>query len=447
MNAVPAGPQEANFDGLVGPTHHNARLARGSLASTRHPEPPSNPREAALQGLAKMRAMADLGLAQGVLPPQERPFLPALRARGLSGRDADVLCRAWRDAPALLSEVSSASSMWAANAATVSPSADTADGRVHFTPANLVSHSHRALETATTARVLRALFRDPTQFAHHAPLPADVAHADQGAANQLRIGAEHGQPGLEVFVYGGAGRAGAQGGYPSRAAGEAIARQHGLAPRRTLHLQQDPRAIAAGAFHNDRVAVANRTLVLYHAHAFIDPSALQTAAVRVLENDRAPVFLRVTDAELSLEEAVTSSLFNSQLVDVPGQTGMWLICARDCEEQPRAWRLIQRWIQDPDVPIGGVRVLDLHPSLRHGGGPASLRLRVVLTAEQRAAVHAPCWFTPDLHAQLDTWVRRHYRDRLLPQDLADPALLDQGYRALDELTQILRLGSFYEFQR
>ena len=178
---------DVNFDGIPGPTHNYAGLARGNLAAERNARQVANPREAALQGLAKMRALAARGFPQAVLPPHERPVVAALRALGFAGRDADVVARAARDAPQLLAACSSAAAMWVANAATVSPSADTADGRVHFTPANLVAHFHRSLEAPTTTRVLRAIFADPRTSSVHDPLPAAPQFGDEGAANHTRF--------------------------------------------------------------------------------------------------------------------------------------------------------------------------------------------------------------------------------------------------------------------
>ena len=138
--------REANFDGLVGPTHNYAGLSWGNVASKSNVSAVSNPKEAALQGLAKMKQLADRGYVQGVLPPHERPHLPTLRALGFSGNDADVLAQVLKKSPDLLAAVSSAAAMWTANAATVSPSADTRDRRVHFTPANLSAKFHRSIE-------------------------------------------------------------------------------------------------------------------------------------------------------------------------------------------------------------------------------------------------------------------------------------------------------------
>jgi succinylarginine dihydrolase len=132
--------REVNFDGLVGPTHNYGGLSLGNLASQNNAASVSRPREAALQGLAKAKALAAMGLVQGVLPPHERPFLPVLRARALAGDDGDVLRAAWRADPRLLTNACSSAHMWAANAATVSPAADTGDGRVHFTPGQSRHH-------------------------------------------------------------------------------------------------------------------------------------------------------------------------------------------------------------------------------------------------------------------------------------------------------------------
>ena len=94
-----------------------------------------------------------------------------------------------------------------------------------------------------------------------------------------------------------------------------------------------------------------------------------------------------------------------------------------------------------------VRYLDVRESMRNGGGPACLRLRVPMTDAEAAALGASVLFTEALDAALTKWVQAHYRDRLLPSDLADPALAREGLAALDELTRILGLGSVYDFQR
>lgn len=438
---------EANFDGLVGPTHNYAGLALGNVASQRNRASPSNPREAALQGLAKMRAMAALGLPQGLIPPHERPHLPTLRRLGFSGSDAQVLARAAREAPDLLVAVSSASAMWTANAATVSPSADTADGRVHFTPANLCANLHRSIEPATTARLLAAIFPPGEHFAHHPPLPATPDFGDEGAANHTRLCPDHAAPGVELFVY---GRAGGDGLRPrrfparhTRMASEAVARLHGLDPARAVFVQQDPEAIDAGVFHNDVIAVGDRDLLLLHERAFVDTDAVIARLEALVPG---LITVRVPAARVSLAQAVDSYLFNSQIVGVDPANRL-LVVAQECREIPAVWEMIQDIVADPGNPITEVRVFDLRQSMRNGGGPACLRLRVALDPAQRAAVNPACWIDEQRATALEQWVCRHYRDRLHPDDLADPALLDESRKALDELTRMLGLGSVYDFQR
>lgn len=434
---------EANFDGLVGPTHNYAGLAHGNLASKKNADKSSNPRAAALQGLAKMQALAAMGLAQGILPPQERPHIPTLKQLGFSGTEAQVLAKARKQAPHLLAAASSASSMWVANAATVSPSADTADGKLHFTPANLGSQLHRSIEATTTARILQATFPDETHFTHHAPLPATPALGDEGAANHTRLCTTHGLPGLELFVHGDGTNGPKR--YPARqarAASEAVARLHGLNEKRTVFAQQNPAVIDQGVFHNDVIAVGNENVLLYHRQAFVGTPTLRKRIAERLE----AVLIEIADREISVNEAVRSYLFNSQLVTMP-DGGMRLIVAKECEESPRVWKCIQRLIADPKNPIRGVHVFDLRQSMHNGGGPACLRLRVALNAAERAAVNPQSWITPLRARELQRWIERHYRDRLTSADLADPQLLMESRTALDELTRLLGLGALYDFQR
>ena len=438
---------EANFDGLVGPTHNYAGLAQGNVASLKNADKPSNPKAAALQGLTKMLALHEMGLVQGVLPPQERPHIPTLKKLGFSGKDADVLRKVKHEAPGLLAAASSASSMWTANAATVSPSADCADGKVHFTPANLCTHLHRSLEHETTGRILQATFADARHFAHHPALPATPALGDEGAANHTRLCMDYGAASIEFFVYGkGADSEPAPQKYPARqtrAAGEAIARLHQLDERRVVHALQNPAVIDQGVFHNDVIAVGNREVLLHHEQAFADSSATQKALRAALPQI---VFVTVAESAVSVADAISSYLFNSQLICPPGG-GMTLVCAQECQENPRVWAALQGIVEDKANPISAVRVFDLRQSMHNGGGPACLRLRVVLTEAEQKAVNAKSLINAERHAQLSAWVNQHYRDRLVFDDLADPALLDESRTALDRLTQILGLGSLYDFQR
>lgn len=439
---------ELNLDGLVGPTHHYGGLGLGNVASQRHRHEVSNPRAAALEGIAKMRLLMSLGIPQAVLPPQERPLVSALRRVGFAGDDDAVLAAAAGAAPDLLSAAASTSSVWAANAATISPAADTPDGRVHLTPANLVSQFHRSLEPPATARVLAQIFADESRFAHHAPLPAALPFADEGAANQMRLCHSHGERGLEVFVYGREGDTGGR--HPARqslAASEAVARLHGLAADHALFLRQSDAALEAGVFHNDVIAVANENVLLVHERAFADSAAaldrIRAASARACGTGL--VVIEVPEQAVSLADAVDTYLFNSQLVTLPAG-GMALVCPAEC----RRHAATSRWLDGlvaAGGPIVAVHPVDVRQSMHNGGGPACLRLRVVLTPADLAAVHPGVMATPERLATLEAWVRRHYRDRLSIADLADPALLAESRRALDELTGILDLPRLYGFQR
>lgn len=441
--------REVNFDGLIGPTHNYAGLSHGNVASAASAGDASNPKAAALQGLAKMKALMDLGLTQGVLPPQQRPDIDALRRIGFTGDDGAVL-RAARDAdPTLLAAVWSASSMWAANAATVSPSPDTADGRVHLTPANLVSNFHRSLEADTTARALRATFADPKHFVVHDPLPAQMRFADEGAANHIRFARSHGEPGVELFVYGVTAHDPSMTTrkYPtrqSRAACEAIARLHGLDPDRVVYTRQHPDAIDAGVFHNDVIATGNAGVFLYHEQAF--------ATSRSLLSDLAgPIGAPITtieahDGDFSIHDAVRSYLFNSQIVTLPSGS-MALIAPIEAREHERVSAFIDRVVADPDNPINRAEFLDVRESMRNGGGPACLRLRVVLTDDELAAAHQPAVLDDTKHARLVAWVERWYPDRITPDDLVDPTLARHVTDALDGLTGLLDMPGLYPFQR
>ena len=349
---------EINFDGIVGPSHNYAGLSLGNLAATAHSGDVSYPRAAALQGLAKMRHNLNLGLAQGFFAPLPRPNPNNLARLGAnSATDPALTAAAW-----------SASSMWTANAATVSPAPDTADGRCHLTPANLVTMPHRAQEWPDTARQLAVAFADSAHFQLHSPVPPSFG--DEGAANHMRLCAGHGEPGVEVFVYGRPG-----GPFPARQheqASRAVARLHGLDPVRAVFIEQNPAAIAAGAFHNDVVAVANERVLFTHADAFADQAAAyESIRARFPELE----VVEVPASEISLAEAIRTYLFNSQLVTLPSGE-MALVCPLECTENAAVAAWIGRTLAG-NGPIRQVLPVDVRQSMANGGGPACLRLRVV----------------------------------------------------------------------
>jgi succinylarginine dihydrolase len=335
--------------------------------------------------------------------------------------------------------------MWAANAATVSPSSDAIDRRVHFTPANLMTQFHRSMETAATSALLKSVFADGSAFAHHPPLPTSGFFADEGAANHMRLAPSHGSPGLEIFVYGrsASNMASSPSRFPARQtleASGAIARLHGLDPLRVLFVQQHPDAIDAGAFHNDVVCVGNGNVMLYHTKAFADADRMATEIRQKFGefSDSIPLYLiEVPEERVSLKDAISTYLFNSQLVTLPGGK-MALIAPIECREHAGVAGFIQSLIES-DNPIESAHYLDVRQSMRNGGGPACLRLRVVLTDSELARIHPGVLLTDSLYADLVAWVNRTYRDVVRPEDLADPLFAREAWDSVDSLATLLKL--------
>lgn len=442
---------EINFDGLVGPTHHYAGLSFGNEASTKNRNHLSNPKLAAKQGLLKMKALADMGMKQGVLAPQERPHVPSLRKLGFGGDDHAVITQAMRTSPELLSALSSASCMWTANAATVSPSADSADGRVHFTAANLNNKFHRSIEHETTSQILAAIFRDERYFAHHLALPPVALFGDEGAANHNRLGGPYDSAAVQVFVYGQQFLGGqvAPKRYPARQsleACQAVARLHQLDSNRTVFVQQNPDVIDEGVFHNDVIAVSNQQVLFHHQKAFFNQAqALNEIREKMALLEQDLIAIEVPDQRVSVGDAVSTYLFNSQLITRP-DGGMTIVVPEESRQNSAVWSYLNDMIQ-MGTPVDQIKVFDLRESMRNGGGPACLRLRVAVNDVEFNAINPNVVMNDALFARLNTWVDRHYRDQLSHQDLADPALLIESRSALDELTQILNLGSVYHFQQ
>jgi len=412
--------REINFDGIVGPSHNYAGLSLGNLASARNAGEVSQPRAAALQGIDKMRANLALGLVQGIFLPHPRPDRAWLAELGATIEDAE---------PVLAANAMSASAMWAANAATVSPAPDTADGRCHLTVANLRTMPHRSHEWPATLAQLR-LALAASGFAVHGPVPP--AFGDEGAANHMRLAAAHGEPGVEVFVFGVSG-----GAFPARQhleASKAIARLHGLEPDRVIFAEQSEQAIAAGAFHNDVVAVANERVLFAHEQAFADKGTLLAAL-----EARVPGFdyVEVPAADVPLADAIRSYLFNAQLVTTPdGQPTLILPSEARETASVRGW--IERHVAG-NGPIRRVEVVDVRQSMANGGGPACLRLRVVADP---AAVDPRFIVDEGRLDRIASVIRRHWPEQIHHSELQQPRLIAaiEGARAalleqldLDEL--------------
>ena len=409
---------EINFDGIVGPSHNYAGLSLGNIASASHKGDPSYPRAAALQGVAKMRGnLARLGV-QGFLLPLPRP----------NALLANVLAMDGTEAPQLRAAPWSASSMWTANAATVSPAPDCADGKCHLTVANLVTMLHRAQEWPDTLRMLEVAFGDSKHFAVHGPVPPTFG--DEGAANHRRLCEGHGSAGVEVFVYGKPG-----GKFPARQheqASRLIARSHGLDPANCVFIEQNPAAIEAGAFHNDVVSVANERVLFTHAEAFADQQGAYDAiraAFPALE------VVEVPSSAVSLEEAIRTYLFNAQLLTLPDGS-MALIVPEECRESASVWAWAETMMAS-NGPIRQVIPVDVRQSMANGGGPACLRLRVVCDP----ATVDPRFLLDDAKADLlESVIAANWPEQIDPADLGSESLAQSVVAARTALLDALNLG-------
>ncbi len=430
--------QEVNFDGLVGPTHHFGGLGVGNLASQTHGGQTARPRAAAIEGICKMRLVASLGAIQYVLPPQRRPDLRFLQQLGFDGSPEQILGSAATDSLAMLSAAWSASAMWTANAATVTAAADSADGRLHLSVANLTSSIHRSLEPPETLQRLQGIFWHPDVVVH-APLPATWGLRDEGAANHMRLWNDAAEQGIELFVYGSEDNDsnGAGGRFLARQslqASRAIARRHGS--RDAIMLRQHPLAIAAGAFHNDVVATSCRNVLLLHEQTFADVNALDQIAQRYHQKYGEGLHVGlVSDAELSLEATIATYLFNSQLI-VGSNGSMTIVCPQQVAESAAASRIVDRWIAD-DGPIANVAYVELRESMNNGGGPACLRLRVPMSEPQRQSLPTGLKFDDALAERLERVIEQAYPAELGLDDLANPEVLQQVAQAQQAVCDVL----------
>lgn len=431
---------EVNFDGLVGPTHLFSGLSYGNIASEINSGATSNPKAAALQGLEKMKFLHDLGLKQAVLPPQLRPHLEILKMRGFQGASHEILQAAYQSDPDLFRAVCSGSSMWTANAATVSPSLDTQDSKLHITPANLTTKFHRSIETHATSKILRQILPN---VAHHAPLASMLS--DEGAANHIRLAAEHGKPGLELFVYGYSFDTNGirPNVYPARQVQEAceeIIGLHKLNPEHYVLAQQNPEAIDAGVFHNDVISTGNLNLFLYHEKAFLntkDTIRELNSKFKALSGEDL-IAVEILDSVISLEDAVNSYLFNSQIVSLRDGS-MALIAPIECQENMKIRTLIENLIKDPEIPINQVHYFNLRESMRNGGGPACLRLRIVMNDAEIKQCHQKIFLTNKLYSELYAWIEKYYREQLRHIDVMQPGFYEEVITAFKALEKILGL--------
>ena len=443
---------EINFDGLIGPTHNYSGLSDGNIASKKNFFSVSNPKEAALQGLKKAKILINAGLNQGLFLPHERPFIPGLKKLGFSGDNETILKSAYEYSKVLLSNFSSASSMWAANAATVSPSPDTKDGKVHITPANLNTMFHRSLESDFTYTQCKLIFSD-TCFVVHKPALSISGYGDEGAANHLRISKTHEDKGFEIFVFGeSAFKEEAFAEYQKTSfikrqaleVSKSVALSHKLDRNNVFYLQQHPRAIDKGSFHNDIVSLSNENIFIAHEKAFLNRDVLNHVLKHLeleVENFN---YIEIPDKEIPLDDIISSYLLNSQLF-TNGEGEMQLILPAEVQNYENCMQWLDKLKQTSDVKL--FDFVNIKQSMMNGGGPACLRLKVILNEDEINKVNKNFILNNKRLELIEDLIEREYRDELYPDDLKDPSLLDESRRVLDELTQIFGTGSIYEFQK
>ena len=436
---------ELNFDGLIGPTHNYSGLSEGNIASSKNSKKTSNPKKAALQGLKKMKLLIEMGIPQGIFLPHERPSLSFLRTQGFSGSDADIVGSAAKISSLLLNQSYSASSMWAANAATFSPSVDCQDAIAHITPANLFSMQHRRIEANFTYQQLNLIFKS-SHFKIHKPIESTDLMSDEGAANHLRITNSHLKKGIQVFVY---GRDTSKESLnfvarQSRAASEYIANSHKLDMKQTFFLKQNMKAINSGSFHNDIVSLATENVFIFHEEAFEDSKhKIQKIknSLKVQENN---FFIEISKNDIPLDILVNSYLLNSQLVrNSSGDMTFIMPTEVNNYSECKEWL---KWVKE-NTPIKDFKYVDIKQSMMNGGGPACLRFKTVVNNDEFDQINNKFLLSSKKLMDLRALVSKHYRDKLYPEDLLDIKFMQESYTYLDELTQLLDLGSIYNFQK
>ncbi len=435
--------KEVIFIGLPGPTHNYGGLSADNVASSSNRGSTSSPRQAARQALDLVGLLRSLGIQAGVLPPQLRPHLPLLH-QYFTGDAEELIRQAARENPALLEKASSSSAMWVANAATTTPACDAKDSVLHLTTANLFTNLHRRIEAADTHKILTQIFAHVPDVNVHAPLPD--SQPDEGDANHMRLVPKHGDKGLHVMVYGADGSASdPKSARQSRAAFEAIQQNHKIPDEQVIFVKQNPAVIDQGVFHNDVIAVSNEYVLLVHEHAYadglVDIQKIETS-YSALHKGKKLCTIIIRDADLSVEEAVRTYLFNSQIVSKPDGS-MAIIAPTELQTlyNGKAADLMERIRTDDSNPITEVHYLDLRQSMRNGGGPACLRLRVPMSVAQINAMkeHVNVLADESLVASLERIIEAYYPEQITAQDVKESRLYDACRSMLAALSQVMRI--------
>lgn len=130
--------------------------------------------------------------------------------------------------------------------------------------------------------------------------------------------------------------------------------------------------------------------------------------------------IEVPTEQVSVQDAVNTYLFNSQLLTKPNGK-MMLVVPEESRQNTNVWNYLTE-LMSSNGPIDEVKVFDLRESMRNGGGPACLRQRVVLTEAELQAVTPQVLMNDDLFSTLNAWV-----DRFIATDYAKATLPIHNY--------------------
>lgn len=332
--------------------------------------------------------------------------------------------------------------MWMANAGTCSSRTDTLDGKGRIVIANLTASLHRGQESEERHLQLRYLFQDLDQFEVVQALPSVHPLRDEGAANAMRFWNPKNNRGMYVFVFG-EGYSQAKNVshpeiarmlpkvHPSRQtalASQLVARRLGIGDTRSLFVQQLPKAIDAGVFHNDVIATSHEDFLLVHECAYVDqPNSLDRMADIFRKQCHGTLrTLVITEKELSLSEAVATYLFNSQIVT--RKDGSWLmLCPVECQESPTASQVLKR-IQREEPRIGAIEFVSLRESMANGGGPACLRLRTYASEQEIDELPARTRIQDESLSFLEGVIASEYPETVQLEDFLDLDLVSHCFR-------------------
>jgi len=402
---------QLNISELPGPTFMYSGLSADNVASLNNKHLAANPLKFALLSLQRMRLLLEEGVHQVIFPPHRRPDLQALGYCGFTGDMGHMIGSADKFSRGYLESLLAASSVWTANAATVTPSADSEDGKVHITTANLNSHFHRSIEASQTHAKLARVFADDNFFALHQALPSHNRFSDEGAANHMRFHVEGENRGLNVFVYGNdPDNPGYMQGRQSLWASKAICQLHALSSTQVWLQKQSKEAISRGIFHNDIISMNSHDLLVFHQQAYENHESLieKLTALGIC-------CVEIKAEEFSLEHALKTYFFNSEFIK--GKDGSQvLVMSEKCQHDAKVHAQLERIQTAYNKEIKTIYV-DLDDSLKNGGGPACLRLRVQLNQEQFSAIPSKFLLTQNKLNALQEVVTRFYRESLSYEDV------------------------------